>query len=182
MVLLLFLASLQQASAEETLKKIEETILSADSFQVKFKVEIRARLRGITVSSPGSGSLLLKKENRMAFGLQIEINKATQESRLVSDGNRMRVWNDGKERGELAADPSLRPRVVGAFVRGQHPSAPAQVVGKDRVGPGLAERPDQEAAQRRHPSLVTVDDRMRVGPRMQFDHRRSEGQGCLQLT
>jgi len=117
-LLALVCLAVQAPSAEETLRKVEEVVQGADNLRLKFKVESRVRYRGFDWTNAGSGVLLLKKGNRIDFSLQTAVGQQTMDTRLLSDGSRMKLWSDGKERGDRPTDASLGSRVGSAFVRG----------------------------------------------------------------
>lgn len=117
-LLALLCLAVQASTAEETLRKVEEAVQGADNLRLKFKLEARVRYRGQELLNTGSGALLLKKGSRIDFSLQYTVGSQVLETKLLSDGSRMKLWSDGMERGERTVDPDLGSRVASTIVRG----------------------------------------------------------------
>jgi hypothetical protein len=55
----------QDKTAEETFKKIEETILKATTVSIKFKLEAIVKKKGIEMAQTVEGTVHLKEGNRL---------------------------------------------------------------------------------------------------------------------
>ena len=81
---------LQDSSARETLKKLEEAIVTAKTVRFKVLVEAAGKVEGQDFKSTASGSVFFKEGNRILMTL----NAATK-TKFVSDGIHCSYWSGG---------------------------------------------------------------------------------------
>jgi outer membrane lipoprotein-sorting protein len=88
---------LQDKSAEETFKKIEETVAAAKTLSLKFDVKL---VKAVGVEeSVLKGTILLKKGDRMSLDSAMIKGGDQREMMFVSDGSQISARADGRIRG-----------------------------------------------------------------------------------
>ncbi len=106
----------QEPTAEETFKKIEETVLKAPALSVKFTFEAVPRKEGDDARASGSGTMLLKGENKSRVEVETTLEGKKISLVTVCDGKRMKTMF-GPQVQEKEAPKDARERVALAFVR-----------------------------------------------------------------
>jgi outer membrane lipoprotein-sorting protein len=105
-----------EATAEETFKKIEETVVKAPALRVKFSFQAVPRKEGDDARASGSGTMLLKGENKSRVELEATVKGSTINIVTVCDGTRMKT-TFGPQSQEKEAPKDARERLGLAFVR-----------------------------------------------------------------
>lgn len=82
---------LQDKSAEDTLKAIEESIGKAKTVGLKFKVEVTPKGEGEDKKSDAEGSVLVKEGNKVLIAMKGRQAGKEMEVLVVSDGSKLRI-------------------------------------------------------------------------------------------
>jgi len=111
---------LQDMTAEETLKKIEETIQKAKTVGVKFTQSIERKKRGEDISLKRSGTVLLKEGNRVRVEVDESGGRSPTHTVLVSEGKALHASsNSTVPPRDLKEAPSiLKESIAASLVRG----------------------------------------------------------------
>ena len=117
MIVLIVLAiSLQDGTAEESYRRIEETLAKAKSLSIKYQVELAMGGQKMTAS----GTVLLKEGNRLKVTLSsADAGVAKQDASSVSDGSNVRSlpMRPGSTETEWVTPKTLNERVTVALLR-----------------------------------------------------------------
>jgi predicted esterase len=116
-LLLAFALAVQDTGPEDALKKIENALQSAKTARVAFTCEGEMKLGAQSTTFKATGTLLLKKDNKVNFAMKLVRGGQDFELGLISDGQRVwqRIGAAPPMQGE--APKTLKSSLVAAMVR-----------------------------------------------------------------
>jgi outer membrane lipoprotein-sorting protein len=106
---------LQDKTAEETFKKIEDTVAAAKTLSLKFDVKL-VKAAGVE-ESVLRGTILLKKGDRMSLDSAVIKGGAQKEMLFVSDGSKLSARADGRIRGTKETPKDLNAHLAAFLTR-----------------------------------------------------------------
>jgi outer membrane lipoprotein-sorting protein len=108
---------LQDKTAEETFKKIQETFATANTLTFKFNVKVVKAIGG--GESALKGTILFKEGNRMRCDFSILLNGGSQREMLVvSDGSKVAALADGRNREEKEVSKDFNATLAAVITHG----------------------------------------------------------------
>lgn len=113
-----FLLLLQDSSARETLKTIEEAIVTAKTVRFKVLVEGAGKVEGQEFKSTASGTFLLREGNRILVTLQPSDGGQQKKTRFVSDGTHYSLWSGGLLASNVKSSDTFGNLIRSGIVRG----------------------------------------------------------------
>jgi hypothetical protein len=113
-ILLLLASSLQDLSADEVLKKLQETIEKAPALRLEFQGENQQGLKGEAKTTTFHGVLLLKGGSRASFSEELSEGARRVTVKFISDGSK--IWRT--HQGTVALPREFGSQLACAIARG----------------------------------------------------------------
>jgi outer membrane lipoprotein-sorting protein len=109
---------LQDKTAEDAFKKIDEAVVKAKTVRLEFKTEMTQVTGGADLVLTSEGTLLFKGDDKVCYSTRMKDPRGEEEMTLASDGLQLRVRTGKKLRSPRESTKEFASDFKAQFVRG----------------------------------------------------------------